>query len=306
MLSKDSFRLVTWVNTNRKNELKLIGTHLILRIEGLQKTRTLVPNKIAVLARGVINTIAGRLFKRKGSQHNRKSIMRSVMCMEYCKKRSQENAHEPISFTTKEMANIVDGYDEPMVITAWLGDLDMKRILVDQGSSTDIMYFHTYERLGVPLSALNPFTNPLIGFAGTQTPVEGTFDTRLTLIGTGEPPRTSTIFATFVVVAAPSAYNAILGRPSLSAFRAVVSTAHLLMKFLTVRGIACLRGDQVEARRCYATSLARVVINHAPPVIGRIEPHPLEPAEETDTVQQNSDVATEIADLRDEVVHTSG
>lgn len=53
------------------------------------------------------------------------------MCMEYTKKRSHEDTHEPISFTTEEMANVVDGYDEPMVITARLGEYDMKRILVD-------------------------------------------------------------------------------------------------------------------------------------------------------------------------------
>lgn len=69
------------------------------------------------------------MYKHKASQHNKKSITRSVMCMEYTKKRSHEDAHEPISFTTKEMANVVDGYDEPMVITARLGEFDMKRIL---------------------------------------------------------------------------------------------------------------------------------------------------------------------------------
>lgn len=148
--------------------------------------------------------------------------------MEYTKKRSHFDSHEPISFTTEEMEDIATDYNEPMVITARLGDYDMKRILVDQGPSSNILYFQAFERLGIPLRALQPFKDPLIGFAGNKTPAEGTLEMRLTL---GMPPKSSTIFVTFVVVVAPSAYNAILGRSSLNAFKAVVSTAHLLMKF---------------------------------------------------------------------------
>jgi hypothetical protein len=36
----------------------------------------------------------------------------------------------------------------------------------------------------------------------------------------------------FLVVDAPSAYNAILGRGTLNAIGAVVSTSHLMMKFI--------------------------------------------------------------------------
>lgn len=153
--------------------------------------------------RGVINTIAGGVFRHRATHHNRKAIMRSVMCIEYSKKRTQEDVHEQISFTADEMAVVVEGYDEPMVITARIGEFDVRRILVDQGSSSDIMYFHAFERLGIPLSALKPFTEPLIGFAGTKTPAEGILETRLTLFGEEAPPKTSSIFATFIVVAAP-------------------------------------------------------------------------------------------------------
>ena len=107
-------------------------------------------------------------------------------------------------------------------------------------------------------------------------------------------------------MAAPSAYNAILGRPSLNAFRAVISNAHLLMKFPTRWGMASLRGDQLEGRRCYATSLARVTIDPGyqtgPFVEGKPDSPPPEPAgEDTDT-----SATTEITDLRDEVDHASG
>ena len=48
-----------------------------------------------------------------------------------------------------------------------------------------------------------------------------------------------------------SAYNAILGRPTLNSWKAVTSTYHLMSKFPTDYGVGELRGDQVAARECY-------------------------------------------------------
>lgn len=49
--------------------------------------------------------------------------------------------------------------------------------------------------------------------------------------------RTSQCMATFMVVNIPSAYNLIMGRPTLNALRAVPSTYHQIVKFLTDKGI---------------------------------------------------------------------
>ena len=48
---------------------------------------------------------------------------------------------------------------------------------------------------------------------------------------------------TFLVVDCSLAYNAIIGQPSLNAWRAVTSTYHLLVKFLAEYGIEEARGD---------------------------------------------------------------
>ncbi|KAL0313264.1 UNVERIFIED_CONTAM: hypothetical protein Sradi_5725700 [Sesamum radiatum] len=61
----------------------------------------------------------------------------------------------------------------------------------------------------------------------------------------------------FPVVDTPFAYNVILGRPGLNAFRAVVSTYHQKMKFPTKNGIVEVTCDQKEARRCYNLSLKK-------------------------------------------------
>ena len=50
----------------------------------------------------------------------------------------------------------------------------------------------------------------------------------------------------------PSAYNAIIGRPTLYVIHMIVSTSHLAMKFPAGDLVGKVRGDQEEARQCYA------------------------------------------------------
>ena len=52
-----------------------------------------------------------------------------------------------------------------------------------------------------------------------------------------------------------SAYNDILGRPTLNSWKAATSTYHLMIKFPMEYGIGELRGDQVAARECYIAML---------------------------------------------------
>ena len=54
----------------------------------------------------------------------------------------------------------------------------------------------------------------------------------------------------FLVINQPSAFNALLGRPSLKALKAITSIYHLLMKFPTPNGVWQVRGNQEKARRC--------------------------------------------------------
>ncbi|GKV11132.1 hypothetical protein SLEP1_g22414 [Rubroshorea leprosula] len=54
-----------------------------------------------------------------------------------------------------------------------------------------------------------------------------------------------------------SSFNIVIGRPTLTEIRAVVSQSHLCMKFPTLMGIATLRGNQEVARHCYITSVTQ-------------------------------------------------
>ena len=52
-----------------------------------------------------------------------------------------------------------------------------------------------------------------------------------------------------------SAYNAILGRPTLNSWKAVTLTYHVMIKFPTDYGVGELCGSQMAARECYVAMM---------------------------------------------------
>ncbi|VFQ95393.1 unnamed protein product [Cuscuta campestris] len=62
----------------------------------------------------------------------------------------------------------------------------------------------------------------------------------------------------FVVVDIKCVHNAILGRPGINQVRAIISMAHLCMKFYTPNGIGEERGDQKNARSCYLEAVKKM------------------------------------------------
>ena len=94
---------------------------------------------------------------------------------------------------------------------------NVHRILVDNGSSVDILYFQAFERMGLKVSDLKPSPNPVYGFTRDSVVPLGVISLPMTM---GEYPRQSCVMEDFLVIGQPSAFNAVLGRPSLKELRA--------------------------------------------------------------------------------------
>ncbi|GKU89776.1 hypothetical protein SLEP1_g3870 [Rubroshorea leprosula] len=129
-----------------------------------------------------------------------------------------------------------------------------ERVLVDTGSAPDIMYFHCFESLGIDPALLQWYDGPIYGFNNQPVPVEGVL-TMNVAFGSGRSYVTPSV--RFLVVKMASSFNVVIGRPTLTEIRAVVSQSHLCMKFPTPTGIATLRGNQEVARHCYITSVTQ-------------------------------------------------
>jgi len=93
----------------------------------------------------------------------------------------------------------------------------------------------------------------LYGFAGDQVEVRGYIELRTTFT-VSLASRTEKI--RYLVVNAPSAYNILLGRPTLNRTGVVPSTRHMKVKLPSMEGmIITICSDQKEAKKCYENSL---------------------------------------------------
>ena len=106
--------------------------------------------------------------------------------------------------------------------------------------------------MNIDKEQLQPIDIPLVGFMGDKVRPLGVVSFT---IEAGTFPKQVRASVEFLVVDCPSACNVIIGRPTLNKPRAVTSTYHLLVQFLTEHGIGELKGDQATARECYFASL---------------------------------------------------
>jgi hypothetical protein len=107
-----------------------------------------------------------------------------------------------------------------------------------------------FDKLGLGSKDLIP---SLIDFTGDTIVPKGYIDLKVLF---PQKPGIKTVMTSFIVVGCPSAYNAILGCPTLNDLGAIVSTIHLAMKFPGEYGsVVTVRGKSSDARRCYQESL---------------------------------------------------
>lgn len=143
--------------------------------------------------------------------------------------------------------------DDPMVITAMIARYQVGKVLIDQESSANILYWKTFKRMEVSEDVVMPFNEQIVGFVGERVDIRGYIDLRTSL---GVDKKAREITVRFLLVEADTSYNVLLGRPCLNAFGAIVSTPHLTLKYPTEDGeVHTVRADQKMARECYAAGL---------------------------------------------------
>ena len=133
-----------------------------------------------------------------------------------------------IEFSEDDARRLHHPHDDALVVSLQIGDYNMHWVLVDNGSSVDILYYPAFQQMRIDREQLTPINAPFVGFGGTRVFPLGAITLAVT---TGDYPQQITKEVTFLVVDCSFAYNAILGRPSLNSWKAVTSTYHLMIKF---------------------------------------------------------------------------
>ena len=164
-----------------------------------------------------------------------------------------------ITFSDSDLEGCQHPHDDPLVIRAVVANKTIHRVLVDNGSSADIIFASTFDRMGIGREKLQPINTHLRGFLGEKVLPLGSIQLVLTL---GDPPCQATTTVKFVIVDSSSAYNMLLGRPSLNAIKAIPSAYNMMIKFPTTGGVGMVRGDQRVARECYSTSMKQKAVNN--------------------------------------------
>ncbi|XP_077249149.1 uncharacterized protein LOC143888590 [Tasmannia lanceolata] len=183
-------------------------------------------------------------------------------------------------------------HDDALVFQLIISNFDVGKILVDTGSSVNVLHLGAFEEMKLGEGRLGHAEYSIYGFSGTSVQISGKIDLPVTF---GTYPLQRTIMTTFLVVDVPFTYNAIIGRPALRDLGAIVSTPHLKMKFPTLNGVGEVHGQQMVAGQCYYTSLKG---SNAPMknfAIGSEEPREQartvrdEPIEELDSIPLSKD-----------------
>ena len=164
-----------------------------------------------------------------------------------------------ITFSDLDMEGCQHPHDDPLVVRAVVANKTVHRVLVDNRSSVDIIFALTFDKMGIERERLELVNTHLRGFSGEKVLPLGSIQLVLTM---GDPPFQATTTARFLIVDAPSAYNMLLGRPSLNAIKAIPSAYHMMIKFPTVSGVGMVRGDQQVARECYSSSMKQKAVDN--------------------------------------------
>jgi hypothetical protein len=156
-----------------------------------------------------------------------------------------EWAKVPITFTEEDFRLKSTNHNDAMVIKVNVAGCIIRKILVDNGSSSDILFLKTFEKMNLSQHMLHPPEYPLLGFGGKPIKPVGKIPLPVSFRDL-DNARTETI--TFYVVDMYLPYLAIFGTGFMNKFDVVIRQQFLCMKIPAPKGVITVFGDQQEAR----------------------------------------------------------
>ena len=105
-----------------------------------------------------------------------------------------------ITFSDSDLEGCQHPHDDPLVIRAVVANKTIHRVLVDNGSSADIIFASAFDKMGIGRERLELINTHLRGFSGEKVLPLGSIHLVLTL---GDPPCQETMTVRFLIVDAP-------------------------------------------------------------------------------------------------------
>ncbi|XP_070023392.1 uncharacterized protein [Nicotiana sylvestris] len=149
-----------------------------------------------------------------------------------------------LTFNDEEAEGIPQPHNEALVISILLNKVQVKRVLVDPSSSTNIIRSRIVEQLGLH-DQIVPASLVLNGFNMASETTKGEIILPVNVAGTIQDTK-------FHVIEGDMRYNALLERPWIHNIRAVPLTLHQIMKFPTEDGVKTVYGEQYATMEMFA------------------------------------------------------
>lgn len=149
-----------------------------------------------------------------------------------------------ITFPLVDSHQIVQPHRDALSLTLGVSDFDVRRILVDPRSSANLLQAFVIKQMGFSPSNLENPGRILSGFNGASTTSLGDI---VLPVQTGP----ITLNVQFSLVEDLSPFNAKLGHTWLHGMKAIPSTYHHMVSYLTEDGKIDLYGNQLAAQQCY-------------------------------------------------------
>ena len=139
------------------------------------------------------------------------------------------------------MASIRHEGSATLVLDPIINGLHLAKVLMDGGSSLNLLYQDTVRKMGIDPSRIKPTTTT---FKGAVPGIEAHFTGSITLeVVFGSLNNFPSEGLTFDIVPFHSSYHALLGRTAFAHFNAVPHYAYLKLKMPGPRGVITISGN---------------------------------------------------------------
>jgi hypothetical protein len=163
-------------------------------------------------------------------------------------------SEHPITFTRADQwLNFDHTSKYPLLVDPVIRESQVKKVLVDGGSSINVTFPRTLQGLGITLKELHESNTPFFGIVSTEGEYPLGHIYMPVTFGTLENYRTE--FLRFEVASFDCGYNTIIGRPGLVKFMAIPHYTYMILKMLGPQGIITMRADFQGVAECFRVAI---------------------------------------------------
>ena len=87
---------------------------------------------------------------------------------------TKPTSHPPITFSPDDAEGVHASHNDPLLVVLGIGEYDITKILIDTGSSVDLIFRGTLQKRGVDLDDIKASSRTLTRFNGSSETILGT------------------------------------------------------------------------------------------------------------------------------------